>query len=183
MKIGVISDTHGSLYFFEKAMHLLSDCELILHAGDILHHGRQQAEGGFSPMNLSLTLESMDHIVFARGNCDSSLDQNALSHPLHFPYILLEKSNHRILLCHGHHAAGRDDLIRQAKKLSATILIYGHTHAKELSRSDQLIILNPGSTTLPRDGIHSAAIIQPNRIALIDIQTGKQLQSMQLSVE
>ena len=39
MKIGVISDTHGSLYFFEMAMSYLKDCDKIIHAGDILYHG------------------------------------------------------------------------------------------------------------------------------------------------
>lgn len=34
MKIGVMSDTHGSLVYFEKALEVLSDCDILLHAGD-----------------------------------------------------------------------------------------------------------------------------------------------------
>lgn len=180
MKIGVLSDTHGSLYFFEKAMQILQDCDQILHAGDILSHGHQKIEGGFSPINLALTLESMDNILFAQGNCDSSYDRYTLSHPLHYPYLLAEESPHTIMLCHGHHLRRREDLIRQAKNLSASILIYGHTHIKELSQEGSLTVLNPGSTTLPRDGIHSVAIIEPQKISLIDIQTGNILQSVRL---
>ena len=39
MKIGVLSDTHGSLFYFEKALECLSDCDVLLHAGDVLYHG------------------------------------------------------------------------------------------------------------------------------------------------
>lgn len=180
MKIGVLSDTHGSLHFFEKAMHVLKDCDQILHAGDILSHGHQKVKGGFSPFHLALTLESMDNILFAQGNCDSSYDRYALSHPLHYPYLLINNTPHPIMLCHGHHLKKREDLIRQAKDLSASILIYGHTHIKELSQEGSLTILNPGSTTLPRDGVPSVATIEADQIRLIDIRTGNILQSVRL---
>ena len=35
MKIGVMSDTHGSLEYFEKAIKTLSDCDVLLHDRDI----------------------------------------------------------------------------------------------------------------------------------------------------
>ena len=31
MKIGVMSDTHGSLPYFEKALDLLKDCDVLFH--------------------------------------------------------------------------------------------------------------------------------------------------------
>ena len=39
MKIGVISDTHGSLDNTKKALEILKDCDTILHLGDVLYHG------------------------------------------------------------------------------------------------------------------------------------------------
>ena len=39
MKIGVMSDTHGSLPYLEKALDVLSDCDILLHNGDVLYHG------------------------------------------------------------------------------------------------------------------------------------------------
>ena len=39
MKIGVMSDTHGSLPYFEKALDLLKDCDVLFHIGDVLYHG------------------------------------------------------------------------------------------------------------------------------------------------
>ena len=58
MKIGVISDTHGSLYFFEMAMSYLKDCDKIIHAGDILYHGpRNDIPGGYNPKELAEKIE------------------------------------------------------------------------------------------------------------------------------
>lgn len=34
MKIGVLSDTHGSLPYLEKALDTLSDCDVLLHLGE-----------------------------------------------------------------------------------------------------------------------------------------------------
>ena len=48
--------------------------------------------------------------------------------------------------------------------MGANILILGHTHVKELSSDENLIILNPGSTSIPKDGTHSVATIDINQI-------------------
>ena len=54
MRLGIISDTHGSLYFFEMAMSYLKDCDKIIHAGDILYHGpRNDIPGGYNPKELA----------------------------------------------------------------------------------------------------------------------------------
>lgn len=180
MKIGVMSDTHGSLYFFEKALQWMSDCNLILHAGDVLYHGySREIEGGFSPIHLALAIEAMDHIILAQGNCDRYSDEIALGHPLHFVYALVEGEHRNIMLCHGH-THSKEQLISQAEQLGADILICGHTHIKELYREGNLIILNPGSTTLPRDDSHSIALIEERRILLLDIETGEVLQEMDI---
>jgi Predicted phosphoesterase len=61
-------------------------------------------------------------------------------------------------------------MIEEAKKFKADILIYGHTHKKELAKYDSLIVLNPGSTSIPKDGSRSVAIIDSGKIVLIDIE-------------
>ena len=43
MKIGVISDTHGSLENTRKALDILKECDTILHLGDVLYHGPRNA--------------------------------------------------------------------------------------------------------------------------------------------
>ncbi|MFP5527303.1 metallophosphoesterase family protein [Peptococcus simiae] len=39
MKVGVLSDTHGSLYHTNRALSYMEDCDHILHLGDVLYHG------------------------------------------------------------------------------------------------------------------------------------------------
>ena len=77
-----------------------------------------------------------------------------------------------------------EETIRQAKDKGANVLILGHTHVKELYMDEDLVVLNPGSTSIPKDGSHSVAIIEimpiegnhhevDMDINLIDINTGE----------
>ena len=76
MKIGVMSDTHGSLTYFEKALDVLSDCDVLIHGGDILYHGpRNDIPEGYNPKGLISKINSLDNIIIARGNCDADVDQ------------------------------------------------------------------------------------------------------------
>ena len=59
MKIGVMSDTHGSLTYFEKALDVLSDCDVLIHGGDILYHGpRNDIPEGYNPKGLISKINS-----------------------------------------------------------------------------------------------------------------------------
>ncbi len=181
LKIGVISDTHGSFHFFEMAMKYLKDCDKIIHAGDILYHGpRNDIPGGYNPKELAEKINKLDNIIFAKGNCDSDVDQMVINHPIQSPYTLLEANNLSILITHGY-TKSKEDMIEEAKKFKANILIYGHTHKKELEKYDSLIVLNPGSTSIPKDGSRSVAIIQEDEIFLLDIENNGHILS-QLSI-
>ena len=83
-------------------------------------------------------------------------------------------------MTHGY-TESKDEVIKKAKNMGADILILGHTHIKELYCDENLIVLNPGSTTIPKDGTHSVAIIDilqteeeiDMNFNLIDINTGE----------
>ena len=63
MKIGVLSDTHGSLFYFEKALECLSDCDVLLHAGDVLYHGpRNDLPKDYNPKGLIAKLNELIRI-------------------------------------------------------------------------------------------------------------------------
>lgn len=159
MKIGVMSDTHGSLTYFEKALDVLSDCDVLLHAGDILYHGpRNPLPDGYNPKDLATKLNEVENILITKGNCDSDVDQMVINHPIQAPFVLSQFGELRILVNHGY-INSKEDIIQKAKSMNATILILGHTHVKELYIDEELIILNPGSTSLPKDGSNSVAII------------------------
>lgn len=179
MRLGIISDTHGSLYFFEKAMEILEDCDRIIHAGDVLYHGpRNDIPGGYDPKGLSARMNDMKNIYIARGNCDSPVDEMVIEHPFQDPCLLLEFNDRKIFVTHGY-TESKLAMIYRAKEAGADILIYGHTHIKEMSRDDEIMILNPGSTSIPKDGIRSCAIIDTDCAELWDIENAVMIQRIQ----
>ena len=160
MKIGVMSDTHGSIFYFEKAMEILEDCDVILHGGDILNHGpRNIIPNGYNPKELFDKINETKNIIITKGNCDFDVDQMVINHPIQTPNIISQFGELRIMLTHGY-LDTKEDMIKKAKDMSSDILIFGHTHIKELYLDENLIVLNPGSTTIPKDGTHSVAIIE-----------------------
>ena len=54
MKIGVLSDTHGSYIQTKKALEALGDCDYLLHLGDVLYHGpRNPVYATYEPAKLA----------------------------------------------------------------------------------------------------------------------------------
>lgn len=162
MKIGILSDTHGSSLYFNKAMDVLGDCDAYLHAGDILYHGpRNDLPEGYNPKELINTINNLSSIIFAKGNCEADVDQMVLKHPIQGPYALVQFDEFRFIINHGY-TDSKDKIIENAKNMGADFLILGHTHVKELSFDENLIIINPGSTSIPKDGSRSVAIVEIN---------------------
>ncbi|MDL2298612.1 phosphodiesterase [Synergistaceae bacterium OttesenSCG-928-D05] len=147
-KIGIMSDTHGSLPAWRKALDRFGDVEAILHAGDVLYHGpRNTIPGGYTPADLADAMRAYQGtLMIARGNCDADVDQMVLNRPLS-PYVTLWWQEKKILVMHGDNFA----LFRQlALDFKADLAISGHTHIASLIRENGTIFLNPGSTTLPK---------------------------------
>lgn len=181
MKIGVMSDTHGSLLYFEKALDALSECDVILHGGDVLYHGpRNDIPEGYNPKGLISKINEVNNIIITRGNCDADVDQMVINHPIQSPYVMSQFGEVRIVMTHGY-TESKDEVIQKSKNMGADILVLGHTHVKELYCDENLIVLNPGSTSIPKDGTHSVAIIDiiqtedelDMNFNLIDINTGE----------
>ena len=140
MKIGVMSDTHGSLTYFEKALDVLSDCDVLIHGGDILYHGpRNDIPEGYNPKGLISKINSLDNIIIARGNCDADVDQMVINHPIQSPYVMSQFGETRIVTTHGY-TDSKEDTINKAKSMGADILILGHTHVKELYLDENLLL-------------------------------------------
>lgn len=179
MKIGVMSDTHGSLLYFKKAMEVLKDCDILIHGGDILNHGpRNPIPDGYDTIGLFEEMNKLENLIIAKGNCDSDVDQMVLNHPIQNSYVVSQFGETRIITTHGY-IDSKEDMIKRAKALRGDILIFGHTHIKELFVDENLVVVNPGSTTLPKDGTHSVCVIDINesndeidmKFNMIDINT------------
>ncbi|HHW02118.1 MAG TPA: phosphodiesterase [Thermoanaerobacterales bacterium] len=173
MRIGIVSDTHGSLTAFKKALEALGPCDFILHAGDILYHGpRNPLPEGYDPRELAQTINRLEiPFIAAAGNCDAPIDQVLIDFPIQAPYALFCTEKLRVLINHGHEKSV-EELVDLASRWRMDILVTGHTHVKRLERKNGLLIVNPGSCSLPKDGIPSAAVMDENGIKLINILDG-----------
>ena len=176
MKALILSDIHGSalaarqaLSFFEKF-----NCDKIFLLGDTLYHGpRNPLPAGHGPMQVVEALTPYkDRIIAVRGNCDADVDLMMLDFPMENEYKVVEDCGFHLFLSHGHifmpecfprnalesiESTGATQSTTQqdesAKKPLIDIYLYGHTHIWKLERNFRdVLIANPGSTSLPKGG-------------------------------
>lgn len=181
MKIGFVSDTHGSKYFWDMAEKYLDDCEEIIHCGDVLYHGpRNDIPGGYDPKNLAAHLSQEEKMNYVQGNCDSSVDIMVLGLDDMETYEIFDFDGLKILAHHGDRISPNEAL-EKARQKNVKIIVSGHTHIKKLEKTeDGIIILNPGSTAIPKDGIRSIAIYEDNQIYHISIEDGEILNKIEI---
>ncbi len=178
MKIGIISDTHGSVECWRMAFEkFFSEADLIFHAGDVLYHGpRNRMTDGYRPAQLVEEIEQCNvPIIAARGNCDSEVDASVLSIPLASPYAFAFVNGKRIVITHGHFTETQEEKAGMAARFKADILISGHTHVSDLKRVGGTIFLNPGSPSLSKreDGRSTVALMDERFVAVHDVFTGE----------
>ncbi|HEY8462524.1 MAG TPA: phosphodiesterase [Bacillota bacterium] len=178
MKIGVISDTHGSLTAWRQVMEeYFATADLIIHSGDLLYHGpRNPLPEGYAPAELAEAINATSQpIIGVKGNCDAEIDQMLLQIPIQAPLAQIFTPHWKILVHHGHDFTA-DNLPSWATAYN--LIISGHTHRPGIVYQDGRIFLNPGSPALPKDDgqTPTVAIIAGTTIELWNIRTGKLIQ-------
>ncbi|MBU5593836.1 phosphodiesterase [Amphibacillus sp. MSJ-3] len=180
MKLGFISDSHGGFEDTVEALEGLKDAEQICHIGDVLYHGpRNHLPKNYNPKELANLLKSRKDIVYVRGNCDADVDEMVLAQDLSLKSRVIQFDGHRFYLVHGYEET-EEERIQQAKEHDCQVVVSGHTHVKVLEKKDGVIVLNPGSTTIPKDGSRSYAYYQNGEIILFDLDQGKVIKTIVL---
>jgi len=180
MKLAFISDTHGGYEDTIEVLEGLKDAKQIYHIGDVLYHGpRNDLPKSYNPKELANLLKSRTDIVYVRGNCDADVDEMVLGHDLSLKSRLVEFDGYRFYLLHGYQET-EEERIQQAKELGCQVLVSGHTHIKQLEEKDGIIVLNPGSTTIPKDGSRSYAYYQNGELILFDLDQQKVIKKLTL---
>lgn len=184
MKIGIISDTHGCAKTWELVYNsYFLDCQLIIHAGDILYHGpRNDIPAEYNPQQLAAALNACSiPIIVAAGNCDADVDGMVLTMPIQSPYAYLVVNGITIVVNHGHQLS---ETCKQelALKFKANLFITGHTHVAFLEKHNNIIYLNPGSPGMSKraDKRGTIARLIDNVIEVLDAETGQVLMSEML---
>lgn len=154
VKLAVISDSHGNEFSIVRALEAVGSCDAVIHLGDHAADAEQICGKLGKPLYAVL------------GNCD------ALRRPKgDYSYEqLVEIEGAKLLIMHGHRY-GVDSYStfgarQRALELHADALLYGHTHYPEASMKDGMLVMNPGSTSLPRRGSRRSA-------GLLIIENGK----------
>jgi len=151
VRIGLVSDTHGSVRNFRKVLEgPFKNVELILHAGDILYHGaRNPLTKGYDTSGLAKMINDLTvPILIAKGNCDSDVDQMVIDSPIMSPYVLVSIDEKKIMVLHGDGKTDKD-LANLVARFNLTLLVHGHSHVPRIRRSGQGLIVNPGTPTIP----------------------------------
>jgi len=180
VKVGVLSDTHGDVQSFRKAVEgPLAGVELMLHAGDVLYHGpRNPIVDGYDPPALADALNSLGvPLIIAKGNCDADVDQLVLDVPIESPYAQVYLDGLRIVVNHGDRWTD-EEAIELMTRWGVDLFISGHTHVPKLERYESFLWLNPGSPSLPkamqgREPIPTVAVIEDETVSIVSLDGEK----------
>ena len=168
MKYLVASDIHGSAYWTERLVAAIEreNPDRIVLLGDLLYHGpRNDLPEGYAPKEVLAALNGIaERIVAVRGNCDAEVDQMVLDFPCLSDFSQVWADGHLLHLSHGHLAG--NSLDRPPALPQGSALLTGHTHIKRLELVDDVMYVNPGSTSIPKDGCASYAVYENGTFAL-----------------
>lgn len=135
MKIAVFSDTHNEVDKCLEVLNKNKDINLIIHLGD-----------NSSDVDI-IKKHTEIEIINVKGNCDINLNIEDEK--------VLEIKGVKIFITHGHKYGVKTSLnsiYYRAKELNANIVLFGHSHIPINVLNDNVLLLNPGSITLPKGG-------------------------------
>lgn len=149
MKILIVSDTHRRNENLKMVLERSGPLDLLIHLGD----------GEGSETLIASWVNPGCRTEFVLGNNDffSNLEREK--------EIMI--GSYRTLLTHGHYysvSLGPERLIKEARAAGFDIVMFGHTHRPvlEVNRrpgEKDLIVLNPGSLSYPRQEGHKPSYI------------------------
>ena len=152
MKLAVFSDTHGSYAACEAICADCPDADLYIHLGD----GYEQAQR-----------LRRDHptlpLLAVKGNCDFTATDADCK--------LTTLAGKRILYTHGHRFGVKNGLAAlraEAKRQSADIVLFGHTHLPLCALEDGVLYLNPGNAVTAAGYRYALLVIQDDGTVTAD---------------
>ncbi len=180
MKLMFASDIHGDADCCEKMLERFNveNAEKLFLLGDILYHGpRNEVPDGYAPKRTAAMLnERRRQIMCVRGNCDSEVDQMVLEFPIMAEYALLYLDGRTVFLTHGH----RFNTDNPPMLNDGDILLHGHTHVQIIDGSRNYTYMNPGSVSMPKNGMPRSYMVYENGVFTIRTLDGTDLNCYKL---
>ena len=167
MKYLVLSDLHGSKFFAEKIKKIIvkENPDNIILLGDLYYHGPRNAlPKDYAPMEVCNILNTFkEKIIACKGNCDAEVDE--MISEFKFNESVINKiCNKSLMFTHGH----KHNIENLPKDID--VLIYGHFHTGFIKQKDNVICVNAGSVSLPKENTaNSYVLIEDNILYLKDL--------------
>lgn len=133
MKILVISDSHGRREQLEKVFHKAGKVDMVIHLGDV----------GADAEYIRKHAGCETHII--KGNNDFNADVPKEE--------ILQIGKYKVWLTHGHRYHVNWELqtiADEAAGIGMDIVMFGHLHIPIIEYRSNVILINPGSVSLPR---------------------------------
>lgn len=133
MKILVVSDSHGRNANLEWVIKRVKPIDLLIHLGDF--EGTEKEIRKMAPCPVEMISGNNDYFTTIEREKIITID------------------NYTIFITHGHryHVNFETNTIKENARLNgANIVMFGHTHKPLIDLDEQIIAINPGSITQPR---------------------------------
>lgn len=172
MRIGLIADTHmpGSIKELWAGVYKIFDgVEGILHAGD-LH-----------TLDLVDQLSKIAPTWVARGNGDRGLIDDRLrdSWLLEFNGLSVGMVHHFPTLENKSEEIVMGKIAKLFPESTPDMIVYGHTHKESIHQLNDILLVNPGSPTLPRN-----QSLRPGTVGVMEVRASHtEISIYQLSAE
>ncbi len=157
MKFLIASDIHGSRYYMELLARRFEEerADLLVLLGDIYNHGpRNPLPEDYDPLGVAKILNALtDRLLVVKGNCDSDVD-TMISDFEFVSEAVLVSGNKQVFLQHGDRYC-IDNLPQNSKDA----FVYGHYHTSFIERKKGVLVANPGSVSLPKNGTARAYLL------------------------
>ena len=178
MKLMIASDIHGAAPACRKLLDAFakSGAERLILLGDLLYHGpRNDLPEGYDPKAvIAMLSEQADRLFCVRGNCDTEVDQMVLPFPILAETALLFVDGRTWFAAHGHRTGANPSAGDLPALPAGSVVLSGHTHIPTLdSTPDGLLLLNPGSTSIPKGGFApSYALYEDGAFTVVSLADG-----------
>lgn len=139
MRIGVLSDTHGSIRLALNVVNQMGQIDALIHAGDFYGDALQMKQFYNQPVYAVL------------GNCDAGLSGEE--------ELIITLEGCKIYITHGHLYQAKNTLQLlqyKAQEIGADAVVFGHTHIPLNIYEQGILIFNPGSPVKPMGGSSSS---------------------------
>ena len=168
MKLLFISDIHGIKTNLPKIKERFEEleCDKLVVLGDLFYIGpRNKMIEGYDIEYVKDFLNSFkDKIICVQGNCDSEVDKMVCEFPIVSELGVISTINEDLYITHGH-------IYNESNwNLTNSTLIYGHLHIPFIKQIETNTYINPGSISLPKNGIPTYLFYNEEEFIIYDIE-------------